>query len=80
MSHSVLIHMTNEDPILAEIEELPGRDDQVLVAQNPRRRDGKELHYLMPEVSMMVLPWHRISFMEIIPTGGEEEIVTFVRE
>jgi len=72
--------LTNEDPILAEIEELPDPKDQILVAQNPRRRDGKELHYLMPEVSTVVLPWHRISFLEIIPAGGEEEVVTFVRE
>ncbi len=80
MTQSVLIHLTNEDPILAEIEELPDPKDQILVAQNPRRRDGKELHYLMPEVSTVVLPWHRISFLEIIPAGGEEEVVTFVRE
>jgi len=80
VTQSVLIHLTNEDPILAEIEELPDPKDQILVAQNPRRRDGKELHYLMPEVSTVVLPWHRISFLEIIPAGGEEEVVTFVRE
>lgn len=80
MTQSVLIHLTNEDPILAEIEDLPDPKDQILVAQNPRRRDGKELHYLMPEVSIVVLPWHRISFVEIIPAGGEEEVITFVRE
>jgi len=80
MTHSILIHMINEDPILAEIEELPERQDRILVAQNPRRRDGKDLHYLMPEVSTVVFPWHRISFVEVIPTGAEEEVVTFVRE
>lgn len=38
MTHSVLIHLMNEDPILAEIEALPDRQDQILVVQNPRRR------------------------------------------
>lgn len=80
MTHSVLIHLMNEDPILAEIEALPDRQDQILVVQNPRRRDGKDVHYLLPDVSTIVLPWHRISFIEVIPVGGEEEVVTFVRE
>jgi hypothetical protein len=76
----VLIHLVNEDPILAEVETLPDRADQILVALNPRRRDGKDVHYLLPDVSTIVLPWHRISFIEMIPTGAEEEVVTFVRE
>jgi hypothetical protein len=80
LTHSVLIHLTNEDPILAEVEALPSLQDQILIVQNPRRRDGKDVHYLLPDVAMMLLPWHRISFIEVIPTGTEEEVVTFVRE
>jgi hypothetical protein len=34
----------------------------------------------MANVSAMVVPMHRVSFIEIIPSEAEEKIVTFVRE
>ncbi len=74
--HTILIHISNEEPFLAEVEELPARTDQVIYCTNPRRRDGKELPYVLPEVQTIVLPWHRITFIEILPSGEEEEIVS----
>ncbi len=59
--HSILIHITNEEPILAEVEELPSTTDQAVYCINPRRRDGKELHYVESEVQSIILPWHRIN-------------------
>lgn len=80
MPMTVLIHMMNEDPIVAEIERVPEPTDQFLVCENPRRRDGREIQYLLPEVRSLILPWHRIHCVEILPTGEEEQLVTFVRE
>ncbi len=80
MSYTVLIHLSGEDPIVAEIEELPQPQDQIIVASNPRARDGKDLHYVMPEVQTIILPWNRITFIEVMPTEEEEEIVSFIRE
>lgn len=74
--HSILIHITNEEPILAEVEELPSTTDQAVYCINPRRRDGKELHYVESEVQSIILPWHRINFIEIMPSGEEEEIIS----
>ncbi len=79
MSQTVLIHMSNEDPIVAEMEYMPERTDQVIIVNNPRRRDGKDLHYVMAEVQTLIIPWHRISFIELFPTE-QEEIVSFIRE
>lgn len=76
---TVLIHIANEDPILAEMESIPDPSDQFVVINNPRRRDGKDLHYIMAEVQTVIFPWHRISFIELFPTE-EEEIVSFIRE
>lgn len=73
---TVLVHIMNEEPIMAEIEELPNPQDQIVFLMNPRRRDGKELHYVLSEVQTIILPWHRISFVEVMPTGQEEEIVS----
>ncbi len=51
MAHTVLVHMSNEDPVLAEMDELPGAQDQFITLQNPRRRDGKDLHYILVDVT-----------------------------
>jgi hypothetical protein len=74
--HTLLIHVASDEPVMAEVEELPGPADQVVFCINPRRRDGKELHYVMPEVQTIILPWHRINFIEIMPSGAEEEIIS----
>ncbi|MBX3045555.1 MAG: hypothetical protein KJZ53_02345 [Anaerolineales bacterium] len=80
MPHTVLIHLHNEDPVVGEIEELPNPTDTMLRVQNPRKRDGKDLHYLQNDVTTVYWPWTRISFVEILPSGGEDEIIGFVRE
>ena len=80
MAYTVLLHIANEDPVVGEIEELPSPSDVLITVQNPRRRDGDDLHYLQADVTSVVWPWDRINFLEILPTGGEEEIIGFVRE
>jgi hypothetical protein len=80
MAYTVLIHISNEDPIVGEIEELPSPADTSLKIQNPRKRDGKDLHYIQNDVTTVFWPWSRISFMEVLPSGAEDEIIGFVRE
>lgn len=80
MAYTVLIHIANEDPVVGEIEELPAAADTSLRVQNPRKRDGKDLHYLQSDVTTVLWPWSRISFVEVLPSGGEDEIIGFVRE
>ena len=77
---TVLIHISNEDPILGEVESLPTTNDQSIKVKNPRRRDGKDLHYLQANVTQVIWPMGRISFIEIIPGDQEEQIIGFVRE
>ncbi|MDX9991402.1 MAG: hypothetical protein RBS68_05070 [Anaerolineales bacterium] len=77
---SVLIHIANEDPILGEIENLPGSSDTSIVIRNPRKRDGKDLHYLLANVTQVIWPMSRVTFIEIMPGEEEETIIGFVRE
>jgi len=77
---SILIHILNEDPILGEVTELPAANDQTILVRNPRRRDGKDLHYLMTSVTEVIWPINRIAFIEVIPGEDEEQIIGFVRE
>jgi hypothetical protein len=80
MTISIILHLTNEDPVVAELEELPNPSDQIIVINNPRLKDGKDLHYLEAEVTMMIVPWHRITFIEVVPSAEMDEVITFVRE
>lgn len=76
----ILIHINNEDPVLGEVDKLPAAADLLIYVKNPRRRDGKDLHYLEANVSMVAWPVSRVNFIEILPAGDEEEIISFVRE
>ena len=77
---SVLVHLQNEDPVMGEMDSLPGLSDTLIVVKNPRRRDGKDLHYLEANVSTVMWPVSRVNFIEIIPSGEEEDIISFIRE
>lgn len=80
MTHTLLFHLHNDDPIVGEVDEFPGRSDQLITINNPRRRDGKDVHYLESSVVTIIMPVVRITFIEILPTSMEEEIVSFVKD
>ncbi len=78
--HTIFVHLSNEEPFMAEVENLPSPTDQAILCINPRKRDGKDLHYVLPEVQQIIVPWWRINFIEVMPSGQEEEIVAFYRD
>jgi hypothetical protein len=80
MPISVIVHIANEEPIVGEIDELSKPNDNILVINNPRKRDGKDLHFLADNVTTIIWPWSKINFLEIISSEEEEEIIGFVRE
>lgn len=80
MSVTVIVHINNEDAVVGELEDVPAATDQLIILQNPRRRDGKDVHYLDEEVNMMIVPFHRINFIQIMPSADVEEIIGFIRE
>jgi hypothetical protein len=80
MAAEVLIHIQNSEPILAEIDELPGNQDTLIRINNPRMRDGKELHYLAQNVVSVYWPISQISFIEILPSEEDEQVFGFVSE
>jgi hypothetical protein len=80
MAVTLVLHIPNEEPIAGEVDELPGLQDTLIVLKNPRRRDGKDIHYLDPEVSTIVVPLSRITVIEVMPSAEEADIIGFVRE
>ena len=77
---SVILHIVNEDPVVGEIDDLPGVTDNIILVKNPRKRDGKDIASLDPNVMTVIWPISRINYIEVLPSGEEEEIITHVRE
>jgi hypothetical protein len=80
MSHIILLHIAGEEPIAGEVEELPKSSDTNITVINPRRRDGKDIHYIDSRAIKVIWPLERISFLEILSGEEAEQIVSFVRE
>ncbi len=80
MAMTVIVHIRNAEPMLAEIDDLPDTADTILKLSNPRQRDGKDLVFLEHNVVTVYWPWAEISFVEIMPGDSAEEVVSFVRE
>jgi hypothetical protein len=77
---TIILHITNDDPILGEIDELPSPTDNLIVVRNPRRKDGKDIIYLDVDVTTVIWPVIRISFIEIMPVKSDEKVISSVRE
>lgn len=80
MAYTIVLHVSNEEAVVGEIEELPGSGATMITVKNPRRLDGKDLPYLAENVATVIWPLLRVNFIEILPTKEEEEIIGFVRE
>lgn len=80
MAITIILHIQNEEAVVGEIEELPASTDNMITVINPRRIDGKDLHYLSENVTTVVWPIHRVTFIEVMSSKEEEEIFGFVRE
>jgi hypothetical protein len=81
MAKVIIIHVVGEDPIYAEVEELPKPTDQYLEFTNPKRRDGKPIAYVTLGAKSFMYPWHRLSFVEVMTTDSERaDTIEFFRE
>lgn len=80
MTINLVLHLTGEEPVVGEAEEMPAPTDISVRISNPRRLDGKELHYLAENVVTVIYPMTRINFIEVLPSRDDEELIGFVRE
>ena len=81
MAKVIIIHVVGEDPIYAEVEELPKPTDQYLEFTNPKRRDGKPVAYVTTGAKSFMYPWHRLSFVEVMTADSERaDTIEFFRE
>jgi hypothetical protein len=76
MARTVIVHLLNEDPIVAEVERLPEPGDTNILILDPRRQDGKPIHYLSDNATTVIFPMHRVSSIELFAEemAAEEEV------
>lgn len=81
MSITVVIHVMGGDAIIGEVEELPNPQAQYVVFTNVRQKDGKPVLYIDRESTRVLFPWHKISFLETLPSEeDQEDIESFFRD
>jgi len=82
MAQRVIVHLGDEDPIVAEMERVPEPGDTYIRVVDPRREDGKPVHYLKEGSAAVLFPMHRVSSIELLTEGAakEEEITSFREE
>ena len=80
MPYTLILHIQNTDPVVGEADELPSPTDTMVAINNPRMRDGSDVHYLAENITTVYWPVDRINFIEVMSSREDEEIVGFVRE
>lgn len=80
MPHTVILHIAGEASIVGEIDEIPKPSDTILIVNNPRLRDGKDIHYLEHNVVKVIWPLEKLSLIEVLESEEEENLIGFVRE
>ncbi len=80
MPYTIVLHIINSEPVMGETEQLPSPSDTMVMINNPRMIDGKELHYLAENVASVYWPVERLNFIEVLHSEVEEPIIGFVRE
>jgi hypothetical protein len=62
---NVVIHITNEQPLLADLYEMPVSTDVSLVCTNVRMLDGKKPLFIDRTNSVFMFPYLNVRFLEI---------------
>jgi hypothetical protein len=64
---NVCIHVSNEQPLLADLYSMPSAGDAGLVCTNVRGLNGKRPVFIDDVSSVFFFPYHVIRFLEIPP-------------
>jgi hypothetical protein len=67
---NVVIHITNEQPLLADLYDMPTATDVSLICTNMRMLDGKKPIFIDYANSVFVFPYLNIRFIEILASAA----------
>ena len=75
MIKNVVVHILNEQPLLADLYELPKSEDQGLLCTNLRMMDGKKPIFIDRIDAIFFFPYLHIRFLEIPPATDGVAVV-----
>ena len=82
MIRNAVIHIANEQPLLADLYQMPTTSDVSLVCTNVRNLDGKKPVFVDHSSSVFVFPYLHVRFIEImaetatgLPTASGDGVV-----
>jgi hypothetical protein len=70
---NVAIHLANEQPLLADLFDLPSASDAGLLCTNVRAPDGKKPVFIDSGTATFFFPYHIVRFLEI-PEGSYDPL------
>ncbi len=79
MSVHVLVHLLNEEPFQADMDELPSSTSSHIYLKNLRTREGKPVTWNSKGTIGMLFPWTRVLYIEVM-VQGQEQIEKFYRD
>jgi hypothetical protein len=80
MAIKVILHLSGESPVVGEVDQEPQTSDLFVKVSNLRKPDGKDIAYLADGVEYVIFPWHRITFLELMPSEEDREsVIDFFR-
>jgi hypothetical protein len=65
MIRDAVVHMLNEQPLLADLRDAPVATDAAIICTNLRRADGKPILFVDHPDSWFVIPLGQVRFVEI---------------
>ena len=68
---NVVVHLNNEQPVVADLFEFPSARDVALICTNLRTPDGKKPIFIDQTESIFVIPLAHIRFIELPGSGVE---------
>ena len=71
MIRNVVVHLSNEQPLLTDLYDLPAATDAGLLCTNLRSIDGKRPIFIDQIENSFFFPYHVVRFIEI-PSGALE--------
>ena len=80
MTITAIVHISNQEPIVCDLADMPNPTDTILTMLSPRKKDGRDLDFIESDVTTLLFPWAGIIYVEIISLDDDEEIIGFVRE
>jgi hypothetical protein len=80
MAIRVIVHIVDEEPFVADVEEMPTPSATCVFFKNPSALDQKKVRWTLGPVQSVMFPMSRINFMEIPIINPGVDVQGFVRD